>query len=699
MTVGVAPGYVSDQTCAECHSDLMDSYHHVGMSRSFARPGPETIIEDLDALPFYHEASDRYYQMQARDGDYYVRRFQLDEDGQPYNELEEKIDFIMGSGSNVRSYFYQTDVGELYQVPHAWYPRQNAWGMSPGYEAAGHSGFTRQITQDCMFCHNAYPDMPVGSDHVGQPHRFPSQLPSGLGCQRCHGPGAVHLEVAHDPFATVEQLRDSIVNPGRLDPQLRDDVCLQCHLQPDSQIMSLVRRTDRGMFSYRPGEPLAEYLTPIDHSLGQGQEDRFQINHHPYRLFQSRCYLESDGQMSCLTCHDPHVKVPVDQRSAHYRAACLSCHQLEQCDIASMQVSGDETAAADVDCVNCHMVRRRTQDVVEVLMTDHLIRRGPPADDPTAPLHQPLSRASKGHTVFWTDREQPVRLQEAIAQCAMNDPEGIESLQDALDDGLTESNDAKLVLAGALWNAGRYEESLPLFRKISEDEADLAYAHEMYGRSLLELGEPERALAALRRAWELDEESASTAYGLGLALNEAGRRDEALASFRAATKLRPNYPDAHLRVGALQMNARDYQSATHSYAQVHRIDPLREDGYYFHGLSLLLAGETPQAITVWRRGLRAVPVSGRLQLALATGLIMQGQGRPAAQAAELARVQGADPVNCDLVDTLIRNRLKQPQAARDSYEAAMARLSDPSSEPSLRAVLLQLVRQQMSRRR
>ena len=60
---------------------------------------------------------------------------------------------------------------------------------------------------------------------------------------------------------------------------------------------------------------------------------------HPYRLWQSTCYIESDGAMSCLSCHDPHRKVRPADRAAHYQAKCLACHQLEDCDVEAMALA------------------------------------------------------------------------------------------------------------------------------------------------------------------------------------------------------------------------------------------------------------------------------------------------------------------------------------------------------------------------
>ncbi|MGI9014695.1 MAG: hypothetical protein ACR2GY_10655, partial [Phycisphaerales bacterium] len=229
VTNGAVAGYVDDAECAVCHSAISHTFAHMGMGKSAYLPDVDNLIEDFDNNHFYHAPSQRHYEMVIRDGDIFQRRYQLDEHNQPYNEIERKIDFIIGSGHHSRTYAYRTEAGELFQLPVVWYTQTQSWGMAPGYDRARHFGITRPITRECMFCHNGYPEVTIGNDEQLRRDVFPETLPNGIGCQRCHGPGSAHVRLAYDINSSDEALRDSIVNPVRLSPRLRDDVCLQCH--------------------------------------------------------------------------------------------------------------------------------------------------------------------------------------------------------------------------------------------------------------------------------------------------------------------------------------------------------------------------------------------------------------------------------------------------------------------------------------
>ena len=90
-------------------------------------------------------------------------------------------------------------------------------------------------------------------------------VPEGIDCQRCHGPGEKHVQLAGNPKARREDIRASIVNPSRLAPERQMEVCMQCHLETTSfPLPNSIVRYERPPFSYRPGEPLADFILHFD---------------------------------------------------------------------------------------------------------------------------------------------------------------------------------------------------------------------------------------------------------------------------------------------------------------------------------------------------------------------------------------------------------------------------------------------------
>jgi len=570
-----APGYVDDKVCAQCHRDLYESYKTVGMSRAFYRPSRDKMIEDFDNNHFYHQASQRHYEMSEHEGHFFLKRFRRGPDGEEREVLEREIHWILGSGTSARSYIHQTEWGEMFQLPISWYTRSGKWGMAPGYDNAEHQGFSRRVQRDCMFCHNAYPEVPAGSDVYAAPQIFPKELPGGLGCQRCHGPGDAHVRLSFDLDASEEEMRAAIFNPMHLEPARRDEVCLQCHLQP-SVTLSGVRRFGRSMYSYRPGQPLDDYLVYMDVVEKRPKKERFEINHHPYRLHQSRCFLESKGALSCLTCHDPHHKPQREAARVQYRDACLSCHQLEDCQLEAMA----ETAAAPQgvaidDCVTCHMPRRRTQDVIETTMTDHLIRRRPGDPGLTAPI--PEQEHFIETVEFLRSEHAPEGpIAEVYRQLAMvraGSRAALSRLRAALDKARPEHPGPYLELAVGELGAGRFADAETTLEKALAREPEHVTARLHLGVALAAQGKVTPALQHLEWAFERAPERPLVRFNLGKLLVQSGRIEEAIAHFEAAVKARPLLATGWLELGNAHARSGEFAEAARGYREALAVKP------------------------------------------------------------------------------------------------------------------------------
>jgi Tfp pilus assembly protein PilF len=478
----------------------------------------------------------------------------------------------MGSGNHSRTYLYQTELGEIFELPLQWYSQTGEWGMSPGFEGEDHHGVGRLVQRECMFCHNAYPEVPSGSDDYREVHLFPKDLPQGIGCQRCHGPGAEHVRAALAKDLDQEAILGTIVNPAKLEPQLRDDVCNQCHLQPTVSLFG-VRQFDRGDYSYRPGEPLPEYLVQMDvDSEGMERAERFEINHHAYRLYQSPCYLQSEGEMSCVSCHDPHRKIPAEERAAHYRTICLECHSPHSPEAFE---STSETTELD-DCVVCHMPKRRPQDVVKTLMTDHRIGIYP---DPTK-LLEPIEKKSPILTgiEFYSDRyriEGPLgEIYKAVAVLrAGGNPESVAHLRDTLRRHRLKSAVPYLDLIEGLLERKEFEEADFHLGKVLTLEPENPLALEW--RAVVEnsRGNTQAAIELIDRVIADHPDRPAASYNRGLYLYQEKRLEEARIAFEEAIGKRPNLAIAHFYLGkTLNDLARNEEALSH-LAESLRIEP------------------------------------------------------------------------------------------------------------------------------
>jgi hypothetical protein len=137
----------------------------------------------------------------------------------------------------------------------------------------------------------------------------------GVRCESCHGPGSQHLEAVK--AENWLEARSRIENPRRYNALQILEQCGSCHREPP------------------PDASLVDWADPAN--------TRFQ----PIGFSQSRCFKESKGALSCLTCHDAHTNARRGE-PAFYAAICANCHN-------ATKSPPTHSSSVGNDCVSCHM--------------------------------------------------------------------------------------------------------------------------------------------------------------------------------------------------------------------------------------------------------------------------------------------------------------------------------------------------------
>jgi predicted CXXCH cytochrome family protein len=578
-----------------------------------------------------------------------------------YGAFEKAVDYVMGSGNHVRTYLYRGAGGKLFQMPLSWYREKGGfWAMSPGYDRAGHQGFRRTISDDCMFCHNGYPALQEGSRGHGADAAFPEKLPEGIDCQRCHGPGADHVAAA-SASKPKEEIRGAIYNSRGKDRERQMELCMQCHLESTSRALPYaITRFGRDPFSYRPSEPLPDFILHFDFAPGRAPEDHFEIAHAAYRLRKSACFSRS-GSMTCTTCHDPHKAPRGAEAVASYRQICLGCHA---------QAHNRESA-----CAVCHMPKRRTDDVIHAVMTDHFIRKKQPGRDLLAPLaeqHEPESAVYRGPVAPYYPAALPagavgdLYLATAQVYAGANFIGGIPQLRQAIERHQPQEPEFFHQLAEAYFRTGKPEEAAAWYRRALEKDGQYRPAIRNLGETLTKLGRFAEAAEVLRRA----PGDPISLNNLGEALIEEGSAKEAIAVLRRSLELDPDSPDALNNLGRAESRTGNQQAAERHFRAAIRVNPGYAMAHNNLAIHLDAAGRWAEARKHFEAALQD---SGYALGRLNYGTALAKRGELAAAGRHLAEAARLEPTLADAHLGLgnIEGMRGQPEGAIPHFRRAL----------------------------
>lgn len=274
--------YVGSEKCVACHQiqykGWVKTFHSTVIQD--ARKNPAAVLADMSApdLPFKRE----------------------------------EIDLTIGGHWDQR---YLTRIGDDYYIlPRLWSVQSRKWRPYSTY------GWQRRpYSRYCVGCHA-----------IGFDPKTKEIVEHAVGCESCHGPGAVH---AKGPA------KANIVNPERLPSERAEEVCASCH----------VRGNDLSgeyffPIGWTPGDNLAKYLVPIDKKEGESDYDAI------HRLWDKwRADREAQARSRCEVC-GIHQNTKTQGKQISVDAICMSCHEYE--DRLPLHTRHKEGTA--IGCADCH---------------------------------------------------------------------------------------------------------------------------------------------------------------------------------------------------------------------------------------------------------------------------------------------------------------------------------------------------------
>ncbi len=596
--------YVGINTCKLCHQDIYNTFIKTGMGKSFDVASKQKSAGDYHHAEIYDQIGNFHYKAFWRNDSLQFLEYRLQGRDTVYKR-QETVNFIVGSGQHTNSHIQSVN-GYLNQMPMTFYTQKQQWDLPPGFEDGHNSRFMRKIGLECMSCHNNYPEFVLGSEN-----KFTS-VPEGINCERCHGPGSIHVAQRQtgSRVDTSKYIDYSIVNPAKLSIDAQFDICQRCHLQGNT-----ILKEGRSFYDFKPGMKLSDFMTVFLPKY-KNADDEFIMASHADRLKQSQCFIKSmekakanhtqtlkpyKDAMTCITCHNPHVSVRETNPNV-FNDACNNCHyegtektkgkegtKDERLKMKDHSSFGSELVCTKPgitkasNCVSCHMPKSGSIDIPHVTVHDHYIRK-------------PMTKKDKEGIkefigLYAINEKNPSAFTKAKAYLNQyekfeNKPAYLDSAAFYLNDKTPELTKANIELLVQL-NFIKHN-----FAKI------ISYTDALTDTYLLNIRLTKTSYS---------NENAWTCYRIGEAFYNTGDVTRAVIYFKNAVKLAPYGLDFKNKLGAALASNNQLDAAEQQYAELLKEYPKHVSALTNLGYIKLAKGKAAEAEALYLKALRFDP--------------------------------------------------------------------------------------------
>ncbi|MFL5772726.1 MAG: multiheme c-type cytochrome [Flavisolibacter sp.] len=352
--------FAGSRACAGCHSDIYEKHLHTEHHHTSELPTDQSIAGSFeDGKNVYSFNMLQKVRMEKIDSAFYQVHYS---NGSEVKRA--RFDIVVGSGRKGQSYLYW--IGDrLSQMPITYFTPAAQWSNSPGYPPSD-IVFYRPITSRCLECHSTYFHKTSENNKEGEDEFDRNQILFGVECEKCHGPGAMHVDF-QTKNPSVKEAK-FIVNPGKLPRDRMLDLCALCH-------GGRMTKT-KPSFSFQAGDTLSDYFSKpaVDMSAGSIDVHGNQLG----LLSFSKCFTL--GNVTCTNCHNVHENE--NNKTEIFSQRCMNCHSEGHAKTCKMTAAIGP--AITKNCIDCHMPKQPSHAIAvyleesttptPVLMRTHYIK-------------------------------------------------------------------------------------------------------------------------------------------------------------------------------------------------------------------------------------------------------------------------------------------------------------------------------------
>lgn len=352
---GIESSYVGSNRCIECHQPQAAAWQNSDHDLAMDLATPETVLGDFNDVTIKH------YGLQShafRD----QSRFMVHTEGDNGQFDDFEVKYVFGHDP-LQQYLVETkrcngannsEIGQLQVLPFCWDKKQKKWFYlsAPDVDEQLASGdplhwtsYGQNWNHMCARCHSTNLQKNFDVDQLCFKTTYAE---IDVGCESCHGPGSLHVELAESRSLFWDRhYGRAIVKFSGLEPLREIHACAPCHSRSHQIYPDFI--SGNNYDDHFVNSLLTEETYYPD---GQIRDEVYVYGSY----IQSKMFAKG---IRCTDCHDPHTT----ELKHEGNKLCTSCHQHPEAKYDTPSHHQHQVGSPGAQCVECHMPQRAYMEI------------------------------------------------------------------------------------------------------------------------------------------------------------------------------------------------------------------------------------------------------------------------------------------------------------------------------------------------